>query len=94
MQPRWRVPASQQLLFEDLDDGVVLFDAQVGGTHLVNPTAAEALEVILESPGLTAAQIHRRVLDRLGLTDQALPLAALDELLHKLAELWLIASDA
>ena len=88
------MPASQQLLFEDFDDGIVLFDAQVGGTHLVNPTAAEALEVVLESPGLPAADIHRRVLARLGLAEQALPRAALDELLHKLAELCLSASDA
>jgi PqqD family protein of HPr-rel-A system len=90
---RWRVPGDQQLLFEDFDDGIVLFDSKVGGTHLVNPTAAEALEVILDAPGLTAGEIHGRVLHRLALSEHALPLTALEELLRKLAELCLIVSE-
>ena len=30
----WRLPAGQRLLFEDFDDGIVMFDALVGATHL------------------------------------------------------------
>ena len=87
---RWRLPAGQRLVFEDFDDGIVLFDALVGGTHLVNATAAEALAVVEESPDLPAAEIHRRVLDRLELDAEALPLAALEELLRRLAALNLV----
>jgi PqqD family protein of HPr-rel-A system len=92
-EARWRVPADQQLLFEDFDDGIVLFDSKVGGTHLINPTAAEALDVILDAPGLTAGEIHGRVLQRLALTEQALPLTALEELLGKLADLCLVVGE-
>lgn len=88
---RWHVPADQRLVFADFDDGILLFDTRVGGTHLVNATAAEALEVIAASPGLTAAEIHRRVVERLALTEAALPLAALEELLQRLADLCLVA---
>ena len=89
--PRWRLPPGQRLAFEDFDDGIVLFDALVGSTHLVNATAAEALAVIEETPGLSAAEIHERLLRRLELAPDALPLPAVEELLARLAELDLVA---
>lgn len=89
---RWRLPSDQRLVFEDFDDGILVFDARVGGTHLVNATAAEALEVVTATPGLTAAEIHRRVLERLGLAEATLPLAAVEELLHRLADLCLVSA--
>jgi len=70
----------------------VLFDALVGGTHLVNATAAEALAIVEQYPGLSAAQIHARLLDHLALTPDALPVAAVEELLRRLAALDLAAA--
>jgi PqqD family protein of HPr-rel-A system len=91
--PRWRLPSDQRLVFEDFDDGILVFDARVGGTHLVNATAAEALEVVTATPGLTASEIHRRVLERLGLDEAALPLPAVEELLRRLADLCLVTTS-
>ena len=87
---RWQLPAGQRLVFEDFDDGIVLFDARVGSTHLVNATAAETLAIVEETPGLSTAEIHRDVLARLELEPEALPLRALEDLLHHLAALDLI----
>jgi PqqD family protein of HPr-rel-A system len=89
--PRWRLPPGQRLAFEDFDDGIVLFDALVGSTHLVNATAAEALAVVEETPDLSAAQIHEQLLRRLELTADSLPLEAVDELLAWLSEIDLVA---
>jgi PqqD family protein of HPr-rel-A system len=88
---RWRLPGGQRLLFEEFDDGIVVFDALVGSTHLVNVTAAEALELLGAGDGLTAAQLHAALLERLGLAASALPRAAVDELLARLAQLDLAA---
>jgi len=90
---RWRLPADQRLVFEEFDDGILVFDTRVGGTHLVNVTAAEALEVVAATPDLTAPQIHRRVLERLGLPEDALPLSAVEELLGRLASLCLVSAS-
>jgi PqqD family protein of HPr-rel-A system len=87
---RWRVPSGQRLLFEDFEDGIVMFDAAVGATHLLNPTAAEALAVVVEHPGLATAELHRRLLARLEIDAQALPPAALAELLRRLEDLNLV----
>jgi PqqD family protein of HPr-rel-A system len=89
----WRLPPGQRLVFEDFEDGIVLFDALVGGTHLVNVTAAEALTIVEEAPGLSAAQIHARLLVRLALGADALPLDAIEELLRRLAALDLVADE-
>ena len=91
---RWRLPHGQRLLFEDLDDGIVMFDALVGSTHLLSVTAAETLGIVVEDPGLTAPEIHRRLLARTALDESALPFAALDELLWQLENLNLLAADA
>ena len=88
--PRWRIPPGQRLIFEDFDDGVVLFDALVGSTHLLNATAAEALAIVEDMPGLRAPDIHRRLLDRLGIDAAALPEAAVIELLWRLEDLHLV----
>ncbi len=88
--PRWEIPAGQRLLFEDFDDGILVYDALFGATHLLNASAAETLAVIQESPGLASEAIHRRLLDRLILSDAALPLAAVEELLWRLEDLYLV----
>ena len=90
--PCWRIPDGQRLLYEDFDDGIVMFDALVGSTHLLNATAAETLALIQETPNLTAPDIHRRLLERLGIGDDALPQAALAELLWHLEDLNLVAA--
>lgn len=89
----WRITPGQRLLFEDFDDGIVLFDALVGSTHLLNASAAEILTVVQETPGLDAATIHRRVLMRLALSDDALPLAAVEALLQRFESLSFIRAD-
>jgi PqqD family protein of HPr-rel-A system len=91
---RWRLPPGQRLLFEDFDDGILMFDALVGSTHLLSATSAEALALVVDTPGLTGPEIHRRLLDRLALDEAALPFAAVDELLWQLENLNLLAADA
>lgn len=91
-EKRWRPPPGQRFVFEDFDDGIVLFDALVGGTHLVNATAAEALALIEESPGLRLNEIHARLLERLEVGADALPQAAVEELLRRLADLGLVTA--
>ncbi|MEP7276858.1 MAG: HPr-rel-A system PqqD family peptide chaperone [Betaproteobacteria bacterium] len=91
-EPRWRVPAGQRFVFEDFDDGIVMFDALVGSTHLVSATAAEALAIVEETPDLTADAIYRRLLARAGMTEAALPFAAVRELLWQLENLDLLAA--
>jgi len=93
-EPRWRIRAGQRFVFEDFDDGIVMFDALVGATHLLNASAAEALAIIQESPGVATAAIHRRLLERLELTEEVLPLAAVEELLWRLEDLNLVATSA
>jgi len=87
------VPSGQRLVFEELDDGVLMYDALVGGTHLINVTAQEALELLLQAPGLTAAELHARVLERLELDAAVLPLDAMESLLQRLAELDIVAAQ-
>ena len=89
----WRLPAGQRLLFEDFDDGIVMFDALVGSTHLVSVTAAETLAIVNEAPGLTAPVIYRRLLERTAVEEAALPFAALRELLWQLENLNLVTAD-
>lgn len=92
---RWELPSGQRLLFEDFDDGIVMFDAGAGATHLLNATAAETLAIVEETPGLVAVDLHRRLLQRLELDEGVLPLAALEELLLRLEDLGLVcARDA
>lgn len=90
----WRIPAGQRLLFEDFDDGVVMFDALVGATHLLNASAAETLAIVEEAPGVETSEIHRRLLERLSLREEALPLPALEELLSRLEDLNLVCACA
>ena len=89
--PRWRIPDGQRFVFAEFEDGIVMFDARVGSTHLVNATAAEALAIVRQTPGLTAEAIHRMLLARMGLDEAALPRDALTELLWQLENLGLVA---
>ena len=89
---RWRIPPGQRLVFEDFDDGIVMFDALVGSTHLVSVTAAETLAIIEATPGLTAAAIYRELLDRVEATEAALPFESIRELLWQLENLNLVAA--
>ena len=93
-EPVWRVPAKQRFVIEEFDDGIVMFDALVGATHLLNVSAVDTLAIVSESPGLQTAVIHRRLLERLELGEEVLPLAALEELLWRLEDLNLIAAFA
>ena len=71
-----------------------MFDALVGATHLLNASAVEALTIVQETPGLPAVAIHDRLLERLDIADNALPLAAVEELLWRLEDLNLVAAFA
>jgi PqqD family protein of HPr-rel-A system len=88
----WRLPCGQRLLFEDFDDGIVMFDTLVGATHLLNASAAETLAIVEDAPGVVTAVIHRRLLERLAIPESALPLSALEELLWRLENLDLICA--
>jgi len=90
---RWRIAEGQVLRFEEFDDGVVMFDALVGGTHLLNATAAESLALIAAEPDLSSEAIHARVCERLEVTADALPIASIVELLERLEDLRVIAAS-
>ena len=91
---RWRIPDRQRFVIEDFDDGIVMFDTLVGSTHLLNASAADTLEIVRDSPGLATAAIHGLLLERLELGTDALPLAALEELLWQLENLNLVTVSA
>ncbi|HEY2816048.1 MAG TPA: HPr-rel-A system PqqD family peptide chaperone [Casimicrobiaceae bacterium] len=89
---RWCVPGGQHFAFADFDDGIVMFDARVGATHLLNATAAEVLSIVHESSGLGTAEIYRMLLVRLELGEQALPFDAVVDLMWQLENLGLVTT--
>jgi PqqD family protein of HPr-rel-A system len=91
--PVWRIAPGQRLLFQDFEDGVVLFDALVGSTHLLNASAAETLAIIEEAPGLDASAIHAALVERLELSVEALPLPIVEALLQRFEAMALISAD-
>ncbi len=91
--PVWRIAPGQRLLFQDFEDGVVLFDALVGSTHLLDASAAETLSIIEEAPALPASAIHALLLERLELSAEALPLATLDALLQRFEAMALVSAE-
>ena len=91
--PRWRVPEGQHFVFADFDDGIVMFDAGIGSTHLINATAAEVLSIVEQTPGLSEEDIYSALLGRLELDEVALPRTAVIELLWQLENLGLVAAD-
>jgi PqqD family protein of HPr-rel-A system len=90
---RWQVPEGQYFVFADFDDGIVMFDARIGSTHLINATAAEALSIIEQTPGLSWEDIYTALLGRLELDELALPRNAVIELLWQLENLGLVAAS-
>jgi PqqD family protein of HPr-rel-A system len=92
--PSWRIAPGQRLLFHDFEDGVVLFDALVGSTHLLDASAAETLAIIGEAPGLDAFAIHAELLERLELSADALPLATVEALLQRLEAMALVSVES
>ena len=89
---RWRVADGQHFVFADFDDGILMFDARVGSTHLINATAAEALSIVEGSLGVSADNVHRALLQRLELDPGALPFEAVVELLWQLENLGLVTA--
>lgn len=77
----------------DFEDGIVVFDSLVGSTHLLDPTAAETLAVVEESPGLDAGAIRERLVERLALAGDALPLSMVEALLLQFELLNLVRAD-
>jgi PqqD family protein of HPr-rel-A system len=92
-EPLWRIRSEQRFVIEEFDDGIVMFDALVGSTHLLNLSAADTLAIISEFPGLPSSEIRRRLLERLDIGEEALPVGALEELLWRLEDLNLIATS-
>lgn len=92
--PAWRIAPGQRLLFQDFEDGVVVFDALFGSTHLLDASAAETLAIIEEAPGLDASAIHAELLGRLGLAVEALPLATLEALLQRFEAMALVSAES
>ena len=89
----WRIAPGQRLLFQDFEDGVVLFDALVGSTHSLDASAAETLAIIEEAPGLDASAIHAELLERLELSAEALPLATVEALLQRFEAMALVSVE-
>jgi PqqD family protein of HPr-rel-A system len=87
---RWRVPDGQHFAFADFDDGIVVFDARVGATHLVNATAAEALALVDQTPGIATDDIYRKLLECLNLDEGLLPRDAIVEMMWQLENLGLV----
>ena len=81
------------MLFKDFVDGVVLFDALYGFTHLLDASAAETLAIIGDAPGLDASAIHARLLQRLELPEQALPLERVEAILQRFEALALLSVE-
>ena len=91
--PVWRIARGQRLSFQDFEDGVVLFDALAGSTHLLDASAAETLAIVEEAPGLDASAIHAQLLERLKLSAVALPLATLEALLQRFEAMALVSAS-
>jgi PqqD family protein of HPr-rel-A system len=81
------------LLFQDFDDGVVLFDTLRGSTHLLDASAAETLAIIEEAPGLDTSAIHDLLLQRLDLSPAALPVATVESLLQRFEAMALLSVE-
>lgn len=79
-------------MLEEFDDGIVMFDAGAGATHLLNLTAAETLTLVQEFPGLTTSALYARLLHRLEIGKEALPETAVEELLRRLDDLQLVCA--
>ncbi len=92
--PAWRIAPGQRLLFQDLEDGVVMFDTLVGSTHLLDASAAETLAIIEQAPGLDASAIHAELLKRLELSAEALPLATVEALLQRFEAMALVSVES
>jgi PqqD family protein of HPr-rel-A system len=92
-EPLWRIRGGQRFVIEEFDDGIVMFDALVGSTHLLNLSAADTLAIIGEFPGLPSSVIRRRLLERLDVGEEALPPGVLEELLWRLEDLNLIVAS-
>lgn len=92
--PAWRIAPGQRLLFQDLEDGVVMFDTLVGSTHLLDASAAETLAIIEQAPGLDASAIHAELLKRLELSAESLPLATVEALLQRFEAMALVSVES
>lgn len=88
--PGWALAPGQSLVADDYDSEVVLFDRLSGSTHLVNATAAIALDLIRDNPGLTATDLHDRLTAYFDVSTDELPLPAIDTLLAHLESLGLV----
>jgi PqqD family protein of HPr-rel-A system len=92
--PTWRIAPGQRLLFQDFEDGVVLFDALVGSTHSLDASAAETLAIIEHAPGLDASAIHAELLERLELSAESLQLATVEALLQRFEAMALVSAES
>jgi len=90
----WRIAHGHRLLFQDFDDGVVLFDTLVGSTHLLDASAAETLAIIEQAPGLDASTIHAQLLARLELAADVLPLSTIEVLLERFEAMSLVSMES
>lgn len=91
--PTWRIAPGQRLSFQDLEDGVVMFDALVGSTHSLDASAAETLAIVEHAPGLDTSAIHAELLQRLELSAESLPLEAVEALLQRFEAMALVSLD-
>lgn len=67
----WHAVPSEELIWRELDEELVVRNARTGNTHLLEPLAAEVLRTLLESEaGLSALELVSRLRDGEGTEDE------------------------
>ena len=82
----WKVA---RIVSKSWDDGVVVFNLDSGSTHLLNPTAAQALKCLEETP-CDARVLSERLASQTALDSDAELVTHVERLLAQLDELGLV----
>jgi PqqD family protein of HPr-rel-A system len=86
----WTVPASNGLQWRELDDEFLVYNSASGQTHHLNFLAGEALRS-LENEAARTHELVRRLANQFEIPEDSPSLQTIDQLIHELDELGLIA---
>ena len=86
---RWKVSPPRELLWRSWDDEFVVFDPLSGDTHVLNPVAAEALQV-LESQAIDRDGLANHMAQAMGMETTDTLRRHMQQLLRKFVDLGLI----
>ena len=87
---RWAVPSANLLAWRVWDDEFLVYNAASGQTHHLNLLAGEALRSLEVEPAATR-ELVRRLANQFEIAEDSPPLRMIDDLIHELDELGLIA---